>query len=249
MRRIPSIFGSSNHIHRNIPNDAFMDLEEIRHHLPELLDLRELLLHLSYEDPEPEEPVVEGKCLLKEDTETFIPIYFKVNTSFREGYNGEIVPNNIKEKFQSLSLKDWSKMFKDFNNPCALAPQVKGDLLCLPVPFESCLYRNSTKYIPIENPIKDIVKVAKEGTVYNITTSIFTRESVSVRTVIEDGYSAKKIFNVFDLDISVRPNTGTDTNNGSTTLKYTEYQVDVGASGFNLDLTPVTFTKLVRNEE
>lgn len=246
MRRIPSIFGFSNHIHRNIPNDAFMDLEVIKHHLPELLDLRELLLHLSYEDPE---PVVEGKCLLKEDTETFIPIYFKVNLSFREGYNGEVVPNNIKEKFQSLTLEDWSKMFKDFNNPCALAPQIKGDLICLPVPFESCLKRYDTKYIPIENPIKDIIKVEKEGSIYNTTASYFSNKELGIRALIEDGYSAKKLFNVFDLDISVRPNVGTETNSGTPIYKYAEYQVLTDTSGIDLDLTPVTFTKLVRNEE
>lgn len=249
MRRIPSIFGFSNHIHRNIPNDAFMDLEVIKHHLPELLDLRELLLHLDYEDSE---PVSEGKCLLKEATETFIPIYFKVNLELSDYYQGEHIeyPEGVKEKFQSLTTEDWSKMFKDFNNPCALAPQIKGDLICLPVPLESCLKTySSNKEIPIENPIKDILKVEKEGSIYSTTYSRLYYDDLSVSALIEDRYTGYKLFNVFDLDISVQPIIDEHTEYGRTMYKYAEFRIDVNAAGFDLDLTPVTFTKLVRNEE
>lgn len=261
MRRIPSIFGFSNHIHRNIPNDAFMDLEVIKHHLPELLDLRELLLHLDYEDSE---PVSEGKCLLKEATETFIPIYVKPIMSYEPE-----VPQEIKDFYENISLETWGKYFctenlESFNkNPCGFKPIASGEYVCIPIPLNR-FFMEYSEYFVVENPNENFVKIeptqatssdGNTGTVQHfIHTALNSHENLPV-IVDSGGYGVSSgIFNKFDITINIGVNSHVSEswNNGSyiPTKKETNYKFNIAnVDPVGLDLTPVTFTKLVRNEE
>lgn len=261
MRRIPSILGASNHIHRNIPNDAFMDLEIIKQHLPELLDLRELLLHLDYEDSE---PVSEGKCLLKEETESFIPIYVKPKLSYSDG-----VPQEIKDSYENISLETWGNYFylnytQPFNrDSCGLKPIVSGEYICLPLPLSQFLANNGETFY-VDNPNGNYMKVestqetsssGNTGTVQHYTCS--NPGSSGSLYAIEDngGYGeVASIRNKFELYLSVGVESTVQERWADgyyiPTVKRTFIDFTLGyINPVGLDLTPVTFTKLVRNEE
>lgn len=256
MRRIPSIFGASNHIHRNIPNDAFMDLEVIKQHLPELLDLRELLLHLDYED-------TEGKCLLKEATETFIPIYIK----FKLGSISSDIPADIATKINALTQEDYLACLKDFTNTCDLAPQIKDGYICLPVPLSwamNCTEGQIFK-INMNYPLKELSidqtsnpkSITYSGGYDYYTSSVKPVIDFSVQVVQVSGSGSDtsvNIYNKFEINIdfycenqSIEKYINGDNNPVVTFKRY--YPFIPGSLGTGLDLTPVAFTKLVRNEE